>query len=302
MNRMARLLLAVLIAARSFAAAIGADRAPRVSADLIDHFETRAASSVEEAGVGIALARRDGRLFVGRVLPGTPAARCGMVHAGDRLLSVGQANQKADLVERLSIEKVVPLIRGRKGTGVILTLVPAGKTEIDAIAVPLVRGTVKALNLFGDGRRLPPGTVAPDLGAIVVPGGRKFDLASCRRKIVVLEFWASWCAPCLRQLDHLEDLRKQHPEWKDRVEFLAVGADENGDDALRCLQSRGKHWADLQVVWAGTPVLKPFHIGGLPEVYVLDRQGRIIAGEPKTDLATTINRALAADTRVQPPK
>ena len=167
-------------------------RGPRAAcSDLIDQFATKAGAG--GAGRrGDWPARRDGRLYVFRVLPGSPAALSGSIHAGDRLVAVGQGNQPAVDVSRMSINKAVLLIRGQKGTPVVLTMIPAGKADADAIVVPLIRGVIKELNVFGDGRPLPPGTSAPDFEAILLPGRGKYALKESRGKIVVVEFWASW--------------------------------------------------------------------------------------------------------------
>jgi thiol-disulfide isomerase/thioredoxin len=133
-------------------------------------------------------------------------------------------------------------------------------------------------------------------------GGGKYELKRSLGKIVVLEFWASWCGPCLKLLDHCEDLQKQHPEWKNRVRFVAIGIDEEQEKALRCVDERGKRWPGLTIVWAGLQVLKSFHIAALPTVYLLDRHGRVVATDPNVDLAVTINRMLAGGSTDQPPK
>jgi thiol-disulfide isomerase/thioredoxin len=287
-------IVAVLFAILSVGTVRGADGRPRSSTDLIDRFDERVPSSTEQAGVGIAFGRRDGQLFVHRVLPETPAALSGKVHVGDRLIAVGQGSQPPVEVKGMSIEKVVPMIRGTKGTLVMLTIVPVGKAEGDAIVVPLTRGVIKALNLFGDGRLIPPGTKAPDFEAVVLPDGRKYELKSSVGKIVVLEFWASGCAPCLKLLDHLQDLRKDHPEWKDRVEIVAIGTDEKQETASRCLKTRGGLWTDLTVVWGGPRIAQLFHVAGFPGTFLLDEKGRVVAADPKTDLVPQINRALSA--------
>jgi thiol-disulfide isomerase/thioredoxin len=286
--------LGLVIAALPVGPGFGQESAPRGPLDLIGRFDTKTSPTVEQAGVGIAWTHRDGRLFVGRVLPGTPAAMSGQVHVGDRLVAVGQGSQPPVDVKGMSISQAVPLIRGTKGTLVILTLVPAGKPDADAIVVPLLRGVIKELNLFGDGQRIPPGTKVPEFEAVLMRGGGKYELKSSLGKIVVLEFWASWCGPCLKQLDHVQDLTKRHPEWKGRVQFVAIGIDEEQEKASRCLQVRGENWSGLTVVWTRPQVLKAFHVSGLPGLYLLDRQGRVLATDPSVDLAVTINKVLEA--------
>lgn len=292
---------AVLFAGLSAGRTSGADRPVQRRLDLIDRFEANSRREEAQAGVGIALARRDGQLFVAHVLPGTPAAQVGKLHVADRLIAVGQGNQTPIDVKGMSIGKVVPMIRGVKGTIVVLTIVPAGKADGDAIVIPLTRGTIKEIkdSPFGDGRLIAAGMRAPDLNAFLLPGGGKYQLKNSLGRIVVLEFWASWCGPCLKGLDHLQDLRKQHPEWHDRVQFVCVGIDDDEKNALRCFQERGERWADITVAWAGPSALKSFHIASFPGLYVIDGHGKVITTEVKTDLSGAINKALSAASKAK---
>jgi thiol-disulfide isomerase/thioredoxin len=276
----------------TFSQVVGAGGPPRSDSPLIDRFDANARSPMEQAGVGVALARRDGQLFVGRVLPDTPADRSGTIHKGDRLIAVGHQNQQPVDVKGMPIEKVVPLIRGPKGTVVILTIIPAGKTVDEAIVVPLTRGTIKGLNRFGDGRYIPLGTQAPDVNAAAMANGAPYKLKSSRGKIVVLEFWESGCGPCLKGLDQLQKWRDQHPEWQDRVSLLAVGVDDEQKLAMQCVKDRGRGWTTINVVWTGPDALKSFHIDGLPTVYVLDTMGQVVAADHWVDLPTVLKKAL----------
>jgi thiol-disulfide isomerase/thioredoxin len=273
----------------------GADPQPRSDSPLIDRFEANARSPTEQAGIGVSLARRDGRLFVGRVLPDTPAARSGEIHAGDRLIAIAQQNQQPVDVQGMRIEKVVPLIRGPKGTAVTLTIIPAGKADNHAVVVLLIRGTVKELNRFGDGRYIPLRTQAPDLNAMALANGAPFELKRSRGKIVVLDFWESGCGPCLKELDQLQTWRDQHPEWQNHVQLLAVGVDDEQKVAARCVKERGRGWTRIDVVWAGPEALKSFHIGGLPTVYVVDTMGQVVAADHWVDLPTVLKKALTDD-------
>jgi thiol-disulfide isomerase/thioredoxin len=260
---------------------------------LIDRFEANSRSGTEQAGVGVAWARRNGQLFVARVLPDTPAAQSGKVREGDRLVAVGQGSQPPVDVKGMSINQVVPMIRGTNGTVVTLTIIPAGKAEADAVVVPLRRAVMKELNFFGDGHLIPLGTKAPGFDAVLLSGSGKYQLKSDRGRIVVLEFWASWCGPCLKGVDHLQDLREQHPEWKDHVQFVAVGIDDEREAALRCFKQRGERWTNIRVVWAGPRALKLFHVAHFPGSYVLDERGTVVATDFQTDLSTVINKALS---------
>jgi thiol-disulfide isomerase/thioredoxin len=261
---------------------------------LIDRFDANSRSGTEQAGVGVAWARRDRHLFVFRVLPETPAARSGKVHKDDRLIAVGQGNQVPINVKGMPIGKVVSMIRGAKGTVVTLTIVPVGKTDADVIVVPLTRGSIKELNRFGDGRYLPLGSNVPDFDAVSLTNGEKYESKKARGKIVVLEFWFTGCAPCLKAIDQLQKLREEHPEWKNRVQLIAVvGVDGDRENATRCVQERGQRWTEINAVWTGPEILKSFHIAALPTVYVLDERGRVLAADHAVDVSRVIKKALS---------
>src|SRR5882724_1084408 len=70
---------------------------------------------------------------------------------------------------------------------------------------------------------LKAGTAAPDLGLTAVlqsPDGTNADWASLKGKVVVLEFWATWCAPCIAVQPHLNELTD---EFKDKsVQFISI--------------------------------------------------------------------------------
>ena len=68
------------------------------------------------------------------------------------------------------ITKVVALVRGKKGTTVRLTIVPARKDDREAFVVSLVRGELKALARWGDGELLKSGTKAPDIPLLPLGG------------------------------------------------------------------------------------------------------------------------------------
>src|SRR4051794_7246737 len=81
------------------------------------------------AGVGLALAKDGDRMVVGRVIPGTPAAASGQIHEKDQILAVAEGDAPAVKVEGRGIGEVVPMLKGRKGTTVRVTIVPAGKKD-----------------------------------------------------------------------------------------------------------------------------------------------------------------------------
>lgn len=150
-----------------------------------------------------------------------------------------------------------------------------------AVLVMLTPGTGAAL--------LEPGREAPDF-SLATLDGRTVTLSELRGKPVVIEFWASWCRPCRRQLPAMAEL---HHRYESRgIHFLLVNTAEEEATVRRFLE---------RVKVSGTVLLDPDDRVGelygteiLPSLFVLDGDGRIQAAEAGTitDLAAFMEREL----------
>lgn len=114
-------------------------------------------------------------------------------------------------------------------------------------------------------------TSAPSTSGLVLPlrGGGTFDLAAHRGRPVVVSYWASWCAPCRRELPALAQYAKAHPE----LTFLTVNIDRQAALADRFLQGISM---DLPI--ALDPDART--VGGMavlsmPTLLLFDRQGNL---------------------------
>ena len=99
-----------------------------------------------------------------------------------------------------------------------------------------------------------------------------FNLADHSGRIVVLDFWASWCAVCVRSLpEKIEAFSGFDPE---KVTFLAVNQAEGADLVRWFLESRG--WDDMKVAMdRDQAVGRSFQVGGLPHSVIIGPDGRI---------------------------
>ena len=120
------------------------------------------------------------------------------------------------------------------------------------------------------------GRPPPPIAAIYA-SGEPVDLASLRGKVVIVNLWATWCAPCRLEMPSLERLAALHP--KDLV-VVAVSNDEKGWLAVR--QFWGPQFAHLRPALAAGPrVAKQLGVLGLPYTLVIDRRGFEVARVPK---------------------
>jgi cytochrome c biogenesis protein CcmG/thiol:disulfide interchange protein DsbE len=119
------------------------------------------------------------------------------------------------------------------------------------------------------------GKVAPDF--TVSDGASTIHLANYRGQIVVLNFWATWCAPCIHEMPGLMELHRDRPD----LAILAVSIDEDEDQYRRFLDTRH---IDLITVRDPTQsAAKLYHTEGWPETYIIDRKGvirRKLVGDP----------------------
>lgn len=99
--------------------------------------------------------------------------------------------------------------------------------------------------------------------------GKPFDLASYRGTPVVLNFWASWCGPCRRELSSIAAFAKAHPE----VQVIGVDYQDSAKDARAFAR---QHQATWPSVIDDGPIGAAYKVPGLPSTFLIDRQGRIV--------------------------
>lgn len=95
-------------------------------------------------GIGALLRSEDGMARVVRLIPGGPAEQDGRLSPGDKIIAVAQGKEKPVSILHWPLSKAVQIIRGEKGTRVILTIIPAeDKTETQTERIALTRDQVK---------------------------------------------------------------------------------------------------------------------------------------------------------------
>src|SRR4029078_5733956 len=131
------------------------------------------------------------------------------------------------------------------------------------------------------------------LSRLDAPG--KLKLASLRGKVVVLNFWASWCAPCKSEAPRLEAAWQSYR--RDGVVVVGVDAQDFSGDARKFMRA---HELTYPNVHDGPgKVLPKYGVTGFPETYFVGRGGRLRGersqgGIRRQELAAGIKRALAS--------
>jgi thiol-disulfide isomerase/thioredoxin len=119
-------------------------------------------------------------------------------------------------------------------------------------------------------RPWPAGQATPAL-KLVDLDGKAWELAQLRGKVVVVNFWASWCGPCVEELPVLGALA-QRPAWRDRVAVVGVNYKEPLDAIRGFTASRAIPYPILRD--RGGDMFKLWTAGVMPTTILVDRQGR----------------------------
>ena len=148
------------------------------------------------------------------------------------------------------------------------------KLGAQVLAVALV-GLLLALLIWkvahGSGAKAAPGKPAPNFTLNRIDKSGTLQLASLRGKVVVLNFWASWCYPCKQEAPTLAAAAKR---YAGRVVVLGVDVNDFAGDARKFAHRYG---LDYPIVHDNHNVTSPtYGLTGLPETFFIDRTGKVI--------------------------
>jgi len=130
------------------------------------------------------------------------------------------------------------------------------------------RGYVQPL--VSDPRLLPVGTQAPDW-TLKAPDGRSVTLSKLRGKIVVLDFWATWCRPCVMAMPGVQRL---YEKFRGKpVEVFGVSCREaGGSDPAAFMKKKGFTYG---LLLNGERIADAYRVMGIPVFYVIDADGKV---------------------------
>ena len=115
------------------------------------------------------------------------------------------------------------------------------------------------------------GDAAPQFTARALEGPGQLSLADYRGKLVYLDFWASWCPPCLVSLPELEALRQEYAGRG--LEIVAVNLDRDLEQARRFLKKHPVGYASASDPEGRIP--RTFEVETMPTSFLIDRDGVI---------------------------
>jgi len=115
------------------------------------------------------------------------------------------------------------------------------------------------------------GDEAPDF-SLMSEGGRPIQLKDLRGKFVILNFWATWCGPCVEELPSLNRFAQRFAQQD--VVVLGVSVDDNAAAYEKFLQAAGVRFTTVRDPERKTPRL--YGTFKYPESYFIDRKGKVV--------------------------
>lgn len=122
--------------------------------------------------------------------------------------------------------------------------------------------------------RLQNGMVAPGF-SFPTPDGDNMGPESFRGKYLLIDFWASWCGPCIASIPKLKELYKTYQEKG--FEILSVSIDSKEDAWNRAMAEQNMPWGQVLAPDAGKSITRDYQFSGIPHLVLLDKEGKIVA-------------------------
>jgi cytochrome c biogenesis protein CcmG/thiol:disulfide interchange protein DsbE len=161
-----------------------------------------------------------------------------------------------------------------------------------AALLPFVVLGAAGFALFMRGPTISPttiGSVAPDF-SLVDLDGNMVHLADLRGQPVIVNFWASWCGPCVDEFPLLKSVADQHTS--DGLVVLGIVYQDRSEAARAFMEQNGGTWQALMD--PDDRVARAYNIFGPPETYFVGRDGTIVARHIGQLTAASLDAKVAA--------
>ena len=122
--------------------------------------------------------------------------------------------------------------------------------------------------------------------------GQEIDAAKLRGKVVLLDFWATWCGPCMAKLPEILDLQKKYRD-KD-FQLLGISLDQDKTALAETLKAKGMDWPQYfdGKGWQ-SDVATRFGVEAIPAAWLVDKKGLVHEVDPDADLDAQVAKLLA---------
>ncbi|WP_436413010.1 TlpA family protein disulfide reductase [Petrimonas sp.] len=121
---------------------------------------------------------------------------------------------------------------------------------------------------------LQQGMKAPHFSLPAPDGIQKSGPENYKGKYLLIDFWASWCGPCLNTIPHLKEIYSKYNAKG--LEILSVSIDDKEDAWKKALAKQQMPWDQVRAPNSGKEIMKDYQFNGIPHLVLLDKEGKII--------------------------
>ena len=147
-----------------------------------------------------------------------------------------------------------------------VTLVACGRGDQESASTDGATGSASASAQIGG----QVGNIAPEFTLARIAGG-DLSLADLRGKVVLVDFWATWCPPCRMAMPHLKELSQ---EYTDQLVVVGIAMDQGGAQVVGPFVA--KEQLTFEVVMQDGKVARQFGgVMSIPTTFLIDQEGRI---------------------------
>ena len=243
----------------------------------------------KQGGIGAVIAPKDGNPVLSLVFKGSGAQEAGLLE-GDQLLAINGTN-----VSTMKLDELIPMILGEPNTKIKITALREGKNKMDFTVTrhqldmnamaqeEHQRQESKHTRFLG--RPLPIKFTAVD--------GREVDLSAMKGKVVLLDFWATWCGPCVGEIPHVKEVYdKFHGQG---FEVMGISFDKDKSKLEQFIKENGMPWPQYfdGKGWQNQ-YGEQFDIKSIPTMWLVGKDGNLADIHAREGLADKVQKLLEA--------
>lgn len=120
--------------------------------------------------------------------------------------------------------------------------------------------------------------------------GTKLSLEEYKGKVVLVDFWASWCGPCVQEISKIKPIYKK---YKGNFEILGVNLDDSRLNAINAKIRLNMPWKNLAKTKEVDQIITKYNISSIPRGVLIDKQGNVVKLDVhSTELESEIKKLL----------